>query len=62
MYSSYSGYGSNSAMNSLLRSSSSASNGNSVWVIISAVIAVIGGIVLYLHFYQKRMKENIQDF
>ena len=49
MYSSYSGYGSNSAMNSLLRSSS-ASADNSVWIIISAVIAVIGGIVLYFTF------------
>ena len=52
MYGSYSGYGSNSAMNSLLRSSS-ASSGNSVWIIISAVVAVIGGIVLYFTFLAK---------
>ena len=62
MYSSYSGYGSNSAMNSLLRSSSSASNGNSVWVIISAVIAVIGGIVLYFTFLSKKNEGKYTGF
>ena len=61
MYSSYSGYGSNSAMNSLLRSSSSASNGNSVWIIISAVIAVIGGIVLYFTFLSKQNENNAKN-
>ena len=62
MYSSYSGYGSNSAMNSLLRSSSSASNGNSVWIIISAVIAVIGGIVLYFTFLSKKNEGKYTGF
>ena len=62
MYGSYSGYGSNSAMNSLLRSSSSASNGNSVWVIISAVIAVIGGIVLYFTFLSKKNEGKYTGF
>ncbi len=62
MYSSYSGYGSNSAMNSLLRSSSSASNGNSVWIIISAVIAVIGGIVLYFTFLSKQNEGKYTGF
>lgn len=62
MYSSYSGYGSNSAMNSLLRSSSSVSNGNSVWVIISAVIAVIGGIVLYFTFLSKQNEGKYTGF
>ena len=62
MYSSYSGYGSNSAMKSLLRSSSSASNGNSVWIIISAVIAVIGGIVLYFTFLSKKNEGKYTGF
>ena len=61
MYSSYSGYGSNSAMNSLLRSSS-ASADNSVWIIISAVIAVIGGIVLYFTFLSKKNEGKYTGF
>jgi len=61
MYSSYSGYGSNSAMNSLLRSSS-ASSGNSVWIIISAVIAVIGGIALYFTFLAKKNEGKYTGF
>ena len=61
MYSSYSGYGNNSAMNSLLKSSS-ASAENSVWVIISAVIAVIGGIVLYFTFLSKKNEGKYTGF
>ena len=61
MYSSYSGYGSNPAMNSLLRSSS-ASTGNSVWIIISAVVAVIGGIVLYFTFLSKKNEGKYTGF
>ncbi len=61
MYSSYSGYGSKSAMNSLLRSSS-APSGNSVWIIISAVIAVIGGIVLYFTFLAKKNEGKYTGF
>ena len=61
MYSSYPGYGSNQAMNSLLKSSS-ASSENSVWVIISAVIAVIGGIVLYFTFLSKKNEGKYTGF
>jgi len=41
----YSSYGS--------RSASALSTGNAVWIIISAVVAVIGGIVLYFTFLNK---------
>lgn len=62
MYSSYSGYGSSrSTMNSLL-GSSSASSANTVWVIISAVIAVIGGIVLYFTFLSKKNEGKYTGF
>ncbi len=61
MYSSYSGHGSNSAMNSLLKSSS-ASADNSVWIIISAVIAVIGGIVLYFTFLSRKNEGKYTGF
>ena len=61
MYSSYSGYGSNSAINSLLKSSS-ASADNSVWIIISAVIAVIGGIVLYFTFLSRKNEGKYTGF
>ena len=61
MYSSYSGYGSSrSSMNSLLGSSASA--GNSVWIIISAVVAVIGGIVLYFTFLAKKNEGKYTGF
>lgn len=60
MYSSYSGYGRNSSMNSIL--GSSASTGNSVWIIISAVIAVIGGIVLYFTFLAKSNEGKYTGF
>lgn len=60
MYSSYSGYGRNSSMNSLL--GSSASTGNSVWIIISAVVAVIGGIVLYFTFLAKKNEGKYTGF
>ena len=61
MYSSYSGYGRNSAMNSIF-GASSASSGNSVWIIISAVIAVIGGIVLYFTFLSKKNEGKYTGF
>ena len=62
MYSSYSGYGSSkSSMNSLLGASSS-SSANSVWVIISAVIAVIGGIVLYFTFLSAKNEGKYTGF
>lgn len=62
MYSSYSGLGSSrSSMNSLL-GASSASADNSVWIIISAVIAVIGGIVLYFTFLAKKNEGKFTGF
>lgn len=61
MYSSYSGYGRNSAMNSIF-GASSASSGNSVWIIISAVVAVIGGIVLYFTFLAKKNEGKYTGF
>ena len=61
MYSSYPTYGgSRSSMNSLLGSSASA--GNSVWIIISAVVAVIGGIVLYFTFLAKKNEGKYTGF
>lgn len=62
MYSSYSGLGSSrSSMNSLL-GASSASADNSVWIIISAVIAVIGGIVLYFTFLARKNEGKFTGF
>lgn len=57
MYSSYSGYNTDA----LLKTSSSAAQ-NSVWIIISAVIAVVGGIVLYFTFLSKKNEGKFTGF
>lgn len=33
-----------------------------IWTIVSVILAIIGGIVLYFTFLRKKMKENLQDF
>ena len=54
MYSSY--YSKSSASSSLL------SSGNAVWIIISAVVAIIGGIVLYFTFLSKKNEGKFTGF
>ena len=62
MYSSYSGLGSSRSSANALLGASSASAENSVWIIISAVIAVIGGIVLYFTFLSKKNEGKYTGF
>ena len=62
MYSSYSGLGSSRSSANALLGASSASTENSVWIIISAVIAVIGGIVLYFTFLSKKNEGKYTGF
>ena len=57
----YSNYATSSYAKSASHAGSFITAGNGVWVIIAAVLAVVGGIVLYFTFLSKRMKENIQD-
>lgn len=56
MYSNYYGYGSKPSM------FSSMNQGNSVWVIVSLVLAVIGGIVLYFTYLSKKNEGKYTGF
>lgn len=56
MYSNYYGYGSKPNLFSSMNS------GNSVWVIISLVLAIIGGIVLYFTFLAKKNEGKYTGF
>lgn len=52
----YSDYGANTLL------ATSKVTSSAVWIIISAVLAIVGGIVLYFTFLSKKMKGNLQDF
>ncbi len=54
MYSSY--YSKSSASSNLF------SSGNAIWIIISAVVAIIGGIVLYFTFLSKKNEGKFTGF
>lgn len=54
MYASSSYARSASTMNSVASSA--------IWIIVSLVLAIVGGIVLYFTFLKKIMKENILAF
>ena len=56
MYSSYGSYASKPSMFSGMNS------GNSVWIIISLVLAIIGGIVLYFTFLAKKNEGKFTGF
>ena len=47
---------------SYARSASTASSGNFVWLIIAAVLAVVGGLVLYFTFLSKKNEGKFTGF
>ena len=57
MYSSYYGYGSSKPS-----SSAFISGGNSTWIVISLVLAIIGGIVLYFTYLAKKNENKFTGF